>query len=258
MPPRNTLRKRSTAPPFPARAQLFLLVSLVIVALGSLVLQTLAEPIPIRRNKGLLGVTSRLETRQVAQGAELFVGELDVDVDADEDEEGEEQADEQAPKVDDVDANQDDGDGDSVESGSADAPADQHTETETTDYSSRSSTSTSTQDQDEQPSGIDLKLAANPDFPPLTPNNLLRAAKKKTTTRRKLLPVVKTKAGVVSCPTYPVSWDGSCGAGVGKSCPPGTCCSAGGFCGTGDPWCGAGCQLGEFALIIFSFRARSL
>lgn len=42
----------------------------------------------------------------------------------------------------------------------------------------------------------------------------------------------------------PVSTDGSCGApNFQFRCRSGDCCSRWGFCGTGEPYCGAGCQV---------------
>lgn len=66
----------------------------------------------------------------------------------------------------------------------------------------------------------------------------------KKTTAAPPLPVKTTPAPNSGCPSYPVSTDGMCGTANGQACPAPYCCSATGFCGLGDPWCGTGCQNG--------------
>ncbi|KAI9002218.1 hypothetical protein DFJ74DRAFT_714365 [Hyaloraphidium curvatum] len=53
----------------------------------------------------------------------------------------------------------------------------------------------------------------------------------------------------MACPDLPVTEDVRCGPQAGRRCPGNLCCSQWGFCqddggDSGEPWCGAGCELG--------------
>ena len=188
--------------------------ALIAILLAVLVLAKDVQAEPIDRHS--------LAKRQMAEGAEILLGELELELE--------------------LDAENDAGVG-SWLAGSDDEETfesvhgwnEEDKDEGETEYASRATFDAPTIDSDKQV---------------VEPNALVRAPKK-TTTRRRILkaPAKKTttkRALSAPCPTFPLSTNGRCGAARKRSCPRGQCCSRNGYCGSGPAWCGNGCQAGEY------------